>query len=122
MSNTIIHDRPEQLASIEAGLLDDEQIIAVFDCKGGGTGFVGVTTKRLILQDNSFVGKKTALTSVPYGRITSISFVSDKSMFGKFTSSSSLAISTSGNMYQAEFRGDEKAKYMHDTILAHILS
>ena len=35
-----------------------------------------------MIQDNSFVRKKVALTSMPYGKINNVSFVSDKSMMG----------------------------------------
>lgn len=113
-------DKSDQLEKVQSGLLQGEQVIAVFDCTGAGTGFVGVTDKRIVLQDNSFVGKRVALTSIPYSRINAVSFVSDKSMFGKFASSSEVAISAGGQTYQAAFRGRDKAKYIHDTILWHI--
>ncbi len=73
-----------------------------------------------MLQDNSFVGKKQAVTSIPYKNIQSVSFVSDKSMFGKFYSSSTIAITAGGQTREATFRGEEKAKYVHDTILWRI--
>lgn len=69
------------------------------------------------IQDNLFVGKKVALTSVPYRRVNSVSFVSDKSMFGKFWSSSTISISAGGKDYEVQFRGEEKAKYVHDVVL-----
>lgn len=65
----IIHDRPEQLEQINAGLLQGETVYAVYDCIGVGTGFVGITNMRVILQDKSFVGNKLAITSVPYKNI-----------------------------------------------------
>lgn len=115
--NRPIFDKQEQLDRIMGNLLPGEQVIAVYDCKGAGTGFVGLTTKRVILQDNSFVGGKVAITSVPYSRVSSVSMVSDKSMFGKFASSSSLSISAGASSYFAEFRDVGKAKHAHDVIL-----
>ena len=114
------HDKPEQLQTVQEGLLQGEQVMAVFDGKGSGTGFLGITDRRIIIQDNSFVGKRTALTSIPYSRVSAISFVSDKSMFGKFASSSALAITAGGKDYEVEFRGHDKAKYAHDVILFHM--
>ena len=76
-------------------------IIAVFDCIGAGTGFVGLTDLRVILQDNSFVGKKIALTSVPYNRVQAVSFVSNKSMLGKWSSTSEIAILVGGKEQSA---------------------
>lgn len=114
-------DKQDQWDKIEAALIREEQLLAVFDCTGAGTGFVGVTDKRVVLQDNSFVGKQSAVTSIPYKNIQAVSFVSDKSMFGKFASSSTIAITAGSNVREATFRGEDKAKYIHDTILWHIL-
>jgi hypothetical protein len=113
-------DKQEQLDKIKEGLLPDEHIIAVFDCIGTGTGFVGLTDRRVIVQDNSFVGKKTALTSMPYSRVQAVSFLSNKSMFGKWSSTSEIAILVGGKAHECEFRGDEKAKFAHDVILRHL--
>jgi hypothetical protein len=49
----VIFDRQDQLEKIEAGLLPGEEIEAVFDVKGSGSGFVGITSKRIIFQDNA---------------------------------------------------------------------
>jgi len=87
------------------------------DGKGAGTGFIGITDRRIIIQDNSFVGGKVALTSVPYSRVNAVSFVSDKSMFGKFASSSTISVSAGGSAYTVEFRGEEKALHAHNVIL-----
>lgn len=114
-------DKQDQYDRIVAGLMEGERVLAVYDAIGAGTGFIGVTDKRIILQDNSFVGKKVALTSVPYNRVNAVSFVSNKSMLGKFASTSEIAVSAGGQQYQVEFRGDEKAKFIHDAILWHML-
>lgn len=116
------YDKADQLTQIQQGLQQGENVLAVYDCTGAGTGFVAVTDKRVILQDKSFVGKKTALTSIPYRQIRSVSVVSDKSMMGKFFSSSSIGIDVGGVVHEAEFRGVEKAKYIHDVILWHIIN
>ena len=119
-SQAPVHDKAEQLQAVQQGLLEGERVMAVFDGKGAGTGFLGLTDRRLIFQDNSFVGKKTALTSVPYNRVNAVSFVSDKSMFGKWASSATLVISAGGKDYEVEFRGSDKARYAHDLILFHM--
>lgn len=118
----IIYDQQGQLDKIVAGLMQGEQIYAVYDAIGAGTGFIGLTDKRVVLQDNSYVGKKIALTSVPYSRIHSVSFVSNKSFAGKFFSTSTISIATASGTHEVQFRGDEKAKHCHDLILWKILS
>jgi len=117
----VVFDKQEQVQKVEAMLLEGETLIAVYDCIGAGTGFVGVTDLRIILQDNSFVGKKIALTSLPYSKVTSVSFVQDRSMFGKFASSSSVAITVGSHSHEADFRGEDKARYVHDLVLRRLL-
>ena len=85
------YDRKEQFQQIQSGLLDGEQIIAVYDAVGTGTGFIGLTDRRVIIQDKSFVGKRFAITSIPYSKITSVSVVSNKSWGGSFFSTGAIA-------------------------------
>ena len=113
-------DKAEQLALVSRGLLQGEEVLAVYDCIGTGTGFVGLTTLRIVMQDKSFVGKRVAITSIPYRHVRSVSVVSNTSFAGKFTSSSSIAIDVGGTVHEADFRGVEKAHKAHDLILWYI--
>ncbi|MDV7243548.1 MULTISPECIES: PH domain-containing protein [Rhodococcus] len=115
-----IFDKSEQLKQVEQGILPGEQIIAVYDCIGAGTGFLGMTNLRVVIQDRSFVGKRTAITSIPYKYIRSISFLSNKSWAGQFFSSSSIALAVAGTTYEADFRGVDKAHHVHTVILGNI--
>ena len=116
-----VFDRRDQLEQIVTGLLTGEHVIAVYDAIGQGTGFLGITNLRLVLQDNSFVGKKTALTSVPYSRVNAVSFVSNKSVLGRLASTSSIAVSAGGQTFEVDLRGHEKARHAHDAILEHMV-
>ena len=117
-----VFDKSEQFEQVQQGLLDDETIIAVYDCTGAGTGFVGLTNLRVVIQDKSFVGKRTAITSIPYHNIRSVSLLSNKSWAGKFFSSSSIAVAAGPTTYEADFRGTEKAHHAHTVILEHIIA
>ncbi|MFI0357127.1 PH domain-containing protein [Actinomadura sp. 9N407] len=110
------HDRSGQLKQIESGLLPGEQIIAVYDAVGAGTGFIGLTNRRVIVQDTSFVGKRVAITSIPYAKISSVSVVSNKSWAGSFFSSGAIAIHVGTQLYEVEFRGEEKTHHVHNVI------
>ena len=90
----VVFDQQGQLDKIVESLMPGEQVLAVYDAIGAGTGFIGVTDKRVIIQDNSYVGKKIALVSIPFSRISSVSVLSNKSMFGSFFSSSQVAVNT----------------------------
>jgi hypothetical protein len=116
----IVFDRREQLQQIESGLLEGEQIIAVYDAVGAGTGFIGLTHRRVIIQDKSFVGRKIAITSIPYSKITSVSVVSNKSWGGSFFSTGAIAINVGTHIYEIEFRGDRKSHHVHNVILYYI--
>ena len=116
----VIYDHKDQLKQIQSGLLEGETIIAVYDAIGAGTGFIGMTNRRVIVQDKSFVGKKIAITSIPYSKITSISVVSNKSWGGSFFSTGSIAVHVGTHTYEVEFRGDEKAHHVHNVILHYI--
>ena len=53
-----VYDSKGQFQQIQSGLLEGEQIIAVYDAVGAGTGFIGLTNRRIIIQDKSFAGKR----------------------------------------------------------------
>ena len=118
-----ICDKQDQLAKIQAALLPGEDVEAVFDMQGGGTGFVGITSKRVIVYDKAFLRKMKAVVSVPYSRITTIAAEDESGLFtGRgFFSSSKVVLTTSHGDFEFEFRGAEKAHQAHNMILRHIL-
>jgi hypothetical protein len=113
----VIYDNKGQLEQVQSGLLDGEEVIAVYDAIGAGTGFIGLTNRRIIIQDKSFVGKRIAITSVPYSKVSSVSVVSNKSWAGQFFSSGTIAITVGQHTYEVEFRGTEKTHHVHNVIL-----
>ena len=122
----VAQDRPDQLQLIQSALLNGEQLFAVYDEKGFGTGFVAVTDKRLILQNPGFIHmgtgrKKNATLSLPYSRIVEVGLLSDKSIFGTFFSTSEIYVRTSaGDIHAAVLRSPDRAKYLHDVVLHYI--
>jgi len=122
-ANGIIFDKQEQLDKITDGLMPDESVEAVFDMKGGGTGFLGITSKRLIVYDQAFLRKMKAVVSIPYSRVVTVAAKDETGLFtGRgFFSSSVLALTTAHQTYELEFRGADKAHAAHKMILSHIL-
>lgn len=45
-AGAISFDKQDQVDKIQEGLLAGESLIAVYDGKGGGTGFIGQTNRR----------------------------------------------------------------------------
>ena len=124
MSTTeVVFDRREQLEKVQAALLPGETVEAVFDMKGGGTGFLGITSRRVIIYDKVFLRRMKAVVSVPYNRIHSIAAEDEAGLFtGRgFFASSKLVITTSHGEYEFEFRGADKAHLAHMLILRHMV-
>ncbi|MQA28058.1 MAG: PH domain-containing protein [Micromonosporaceae bacterium] len=111
------YDKKDQLNQVTSGLLQGEQVIAVYDAVGVGTGFIGLTDRRVVLQDKSFVGKRVAITSVPYSKVTAVSVVSNKSWAGSFFSTGNIAIHVGQHTYEVELRGVDKTRHVHNVIL-----
>jgi hypothetical protein len=121
--DNVIFDKQDQLDKIAAGLIPGEQLEAVFHLKGGGTGFVGITSKRVIFQDNSWVMNTKAIVSVPYSRIHTEAAEDAVGLFtGRgYFSSSRIMITTSEGARSFQFRGADKAHIAHDLILKHMV-
>jgi len=114
------YDKRDQYDQIVSGLLPGEQVIVVYDAVGVGTGFIGLTDKRVIVQDKSFAGKKVAITSIPYGKITAVSVISNKSWGGNFFSTGEIAVHVGTHTYEVQFRGADKTHHVHNVILHFI--
>ena len=120
----IIVEKKEQLEKIESICLEYETILAVFDLKGAGTGFIGLTDRRVIYYDKEFLKNKKALVSIPYSRIASVASQDNKGfLISKgFFVSDILIISPIGQEPKSfEFRGGEKAHIAHNIIMEHLL-
>jgi len=118
-------DKKDQLEKIEAVCLPDEVIRAVFDLKGRGTGFLGITDRRIVYYDKEWLKSKKALVSIPFSRISSVASEDSKGFFitKGFFVSDTLAITISGQGTKMfEFRGGDKAHLAHMIIMEHILA
>jgi hypothetical protein len=71
----------------------------------------------VIIQDKSFVGKRVAITSIPYSKVSSVSVVSNKSWAGQHFSTGIIAITVGTHVYEVEFRDAEKTHHVHTVIL-----
>jgi Bacterial PH domain len=106
----VVFDKEAQLKKIQEYLLDAEQLFFVYDLKGAGAGFIGVTDKRIIFFDKSFLSKKKVIISLEYSKIAVIAAQDDSSIMKGFFSASTLEVtSVSGQTWTFEFRGSDKA-------------
>jgi hypothetical protein len=115
----VMYDRKEQLDQIVPWLIAGERLYAVFDLKGAGAGFIALTNKRLMFYDKVFIGRRKALTSIPFLKITSVSSIDEGR--GLFGTTSELVVKASSDVYSFEFRGGEKAQRAYQLIMAELL-
>ena len=121
----IIVDKKDQLEKIEGLCLEDEIIRAVFDLKGRGTGFIGITNKRVIYYDKEFLRGKKALVSIPISQIAAVASEDNKGFLIKsgFLVSDTLTISSMGLEPKTfEFRGGDKAHQAHNSLMEYLLT
>ncbi|MPZ15967.1 MAG: hypothetical protein GEU73_16355 [Chloroflexi bacterium] len=112
-------DQKTQLDQVAPWILDGERLYAVYDCKSAATGFIAITSKRLIFYDKAFMRKRKALTSVPFSKITSVSSVDEgRSLFG---ATSELVVKAGPDTYKFEFRGGTKAQRAYQLIMGALL-
>lgn len=117
ISNGIDYDNKSQLARIQVGLIPGERLYAVYDMKGAGSGFVGITDRRLIVQDEGRVRKVRSLISIPYSRVT---MVASKDEGGVIWKSSELTVYAGGQEFEFEFRSGDKAERAYTYIIQHV--
>lgn len=111
-------DRQDQLDRIKAYLLPGEILFAVYDCKGAGTGFVGVTDRRIIFYDQGvFMTKKKSMISIPYDKMIGVASADEGVLF----KTSEITLLTAAGNFNFEFRGSEKAHWVYQHILMRIL-
>jgi hypothetical protein len=114
----VLFDRQDQLQRVQAYIISGETLVAVFDCKGAGTGFVGFTDQWLIFYDQAFLTKKKSMVSIPYNNIVGVAST-DEGMI--FTTSEITLLTAAGN-YTFQFRGSDKAHMAYRYIMKQILS
>ncbi len=123
-SPDLIVDKQEQLEKIEGVCLPSETILAVFDLKGRGTGFLGITDKRLIYYDKEYLRNKKAMVSLPHHQISSVASEDGSGLFikkGFFVSDVLIITPVGGEPKTFEFRGGEKAHIAHNMIMKYVL-
>lgn len=111
-------DKKDQYERIVPYLISGEALWAVLDCKGGGTGFVGLTDRRIIFYDQGFVLKKRSMVSIPYNQVIGIASIDEGLIF----QTSEITLITAAGRFSFEFRGADKAHKAYAFIMTQILS
>lgn len=113
-----VYDNEMQYRRVVAYLLPGETLYAVCDCKGIGTGFVGITDRRIIFYDQGFVAKKRTTVSLPYQNIPGVAVADEGVIF----QSGEIIILTAFGRFAFEFRSPDKADWVYRFLLGQILA
>jgi hypothetical protein len=113
-----VFDNEGQYRRIAAYIIPNETLYAVYDCKGAGTGFVGVTDQRVIFYDQGILLKKKSMVSLPYHQIIGVACADEGIIF----QTSELVLITAAGRFSFEFRGAEKAHWAYRFILDQIMN
>lgn len=111
-------DNQKQHDRIVAYLLEGEKLFAVYDCRGAGTGFVGITDRRVIFYDQGFFVKKKTMISIPYNQVIGIASGDEGLIF----QTSEIVLITAAGRFSFEFRGSDKADAAYRYIMGLILT
>jgi len=105
---------PRRLAVIHESLFDGEQLDGLYRGCQKGVRLVAVTNRRLMMVETTSCEDRLALTSVPFDRVTSVSYLAstDKSV----AYSTTVGILVQEVMYELGCRGEEQARELHDLI------
>lgn len=114
---TVAFDNKGQLDRIAPYVIAGETLMAVYDCKGAGTGFVGVTDRRLIFYDQGVMLKKKSMVSIPYHQVIAVAYADEGVVF----QISEITLVTAAGRFSFEFRGADKAHWVYRYILQQIL-
>ncbi len=118
MSNQPYYDNKSQFERISAYCIPGETIYAVFDCKGGGTGFVGITDQRVMFYDQGVFLKKKSMISIPYNQVIGLASVDEGLIF----QTSEITLITAAGKFNFEFRGGDKAHRAYAYIMNQIMN
>ncbi len=112
------YDNEGQYKRIAAYVIAGETLHAVFDCKGAGTGFVGITDQRLIFYDQGLFLKKKSMISIPYHQVVGVASADEGIIF----QTSEITVMTAAGRFTFEFRGADKAHWAYAFIMNQILN
>jgi len=112
-------DKADQAARVASMLIEGEVLYAVYDCKGRGTGFIGITDRRIIARDDGHLKHSKHIVSIPYSQISAVGLGSEYH-FAK-SNEGILTIHTgSGEDWEFHFRGDGKTTKAYQRVMQHV--
>ena len=112
-------DKADQAQRVANMLLEGELLYAVYDCKGRGTGFVGITDRRIIARDDGHMKHSKRIVSIPYGQVTAVGIAADYKWIG--SNEGIITVHTGGGEdWEFHFKGEGKTTKAYHRIMQHV--
>lgn len=114
-----VTDARTDLTVIYDSLFDGEALDGVYRGCEDGVRLLAVTNRRLMMVETTSCDDRRALTSVPYGRVTSVCYLagSDECVAGSTT----VGVKVLLTLYELGCRAEEEARELHDLIAWHLV-
>ncbi len=110
-----VGDVATDLEAIHGNLFDGEAIDATFRGEEPGMQLLAITSRRLMMVESTTHDGYRALTSVPFGRVMTVSFLaSGASPLG---ASHTVGFSVMQGKYRIVCRNTEEARQAHDLLI-----
>lgn len=114
-----VYDKKDQHDRIVGYIIPGERLVVVYDLKGVGTGFVGITDRRVIFYDQgTLFNKKKTMISIPYHQVIAIASSDEGVIF----QTSEVILITAAGRFTFDFRGPDKAHWAYRYIMNQILT
>jgi hypothetical protein len=71
------HDERADLSAVRNNLFDGEAIDRIYRGRGSDVQLLALTSQRIMMIERTAWGGQLALTSIPYGRVTAVSYLAE---------------------------------------------
>jgi hypothetical protein len=108
------YDERADIAAVLDNLFDGEAVDRVYRGLAPGIQLLAVTNRRLMMVESQSVEGRLALTSVPFARVTSVSFLAERGEPLDFAST--IGIRVLATVFELHCVGPDEAREAHDLI------
>lgn len=113
-------DTQADLGMVYDSLFDGEQLLGVYRGRETGVRLLAVTNRRLMMVETTSCERRRALTSVPFGRVTSVSYLAAEDE--ALANSTVVGLRVMGTLYELGCANEDEAHELHDLVIWHLVS
>jgi hypothetical protein len=108
------HDERADLSAVRSNLFDGEAIDRVYRGHGSGVQLLALTSQRIMMVERTTWDGRLALTSIPYGRVTAVSFLAEDNQ--PIDIATTIGIRVTSLAFELNCADAEQARQAHDLI------